>query len=161
MGTHFELATGAQGRIVSLGLEGVAEKNITVRKLPVARGRGSRGELAEDEKPAIIISTMGTVGDRGGTNVRDDVDYPILISILASDNQDLEKNHDRYLTWARRIRGRLHNQRVVDSLAESMADNFNCIVRAGPTTVPTAFWSGIWHSSLLLRCYVRETRGAV
>lgn len=160
-GTHYELQLGAQQKIRDLDLDGISDSNVIVRKLPVERGADPYGGMMPDEKPCVFISPMGTVGDRGGTNVRDDADYPVLISILGVDNQDLEANHDRYTTWNRRIRGRLHNQRVVDTLTESQAHNWVCFVRSGPTVSPVAFWKGIWHSSLLLRCIVRENRGAV
>jgi hypothetical protein len=53
--------------------------------------------------PGIVISQIGVENQNPGegTNARDDVQYPVTITVLASGNQNLVTNQEKYLKWRR------------------------------------------------------------
>ena len=147
---HYRCATAIQARIQSLGLSGIDPANVIVRKLSSDRG-------ADDgtySYPMVVVSTLGIDRSEYGTNKRDTVGYPVMVAILAADNQDLETNHDKYLLWRQKIRRAFINQAL-----SAVPEIWIVEIEPGPIVNPVAFWDGnLYHSSLILRCYSREER---
>lgn len=152
---HYQCLYAVQARIWTLGLWGFDNTNVVVRKTPwIDR------ELERDDDdplkialPAIIITPFGQEVDEGKLNTRDDIGYPITISIVDDDNQDQTSLLNRRLMWRQRLYRAFRNQRLdVDNVY---------LVRVTPNLVlnPGAFFKGYWSSSLGLRCINRETRG--
>lgn len=150
--THFQCLTTIQARIRSLALQDIKPENVVVRKIPTDRGWCD----GTQEYPGIIISGVGVESQSvtRGTNLRDDIEYPVFVSILAADNQDLESNYGKYLKWRQIINKSHRNQRLpgVDCVTQMK-------VQPGPITSPTKFWENEYHSSLVIRCLSREGRG--
>ena len=158
MSVTTELAEGVRARIIALNLDGMPAANVVVQKLKYDMGAGKHGR---GPRPRVIVSYENAKGVPGGTNCRDDYDYPIMITILAADNQRLVTDGDTYTQWSNRITRVLNQRRVVDSLSLVGADHYNTLVRPGPTAAPADWMKGIWHSSLIARCFVREPREIV
>ena len=69
-----------------------------------------------------------------GTNIRDDVHYPVMVTILAADNQDLTTNQEQYLKWREQINRAFRNQGL-----SAVPEIYNVQVSPGPITSPNAF----------------------
>lgn len=150
---HDQCLVAAQARIQALTLAGITSSNIIIRKIPTDRDIGGDGTY---DFPAIVISPLGIENQppSGGTNARDDVGYPVLISFLAADNQDLTTNRERYLKWRETVNRAFRSQRLT-----GVSEVYICRVQPGPIVSPAAFWKNVYHSSLLVQCISRETRG--
>jgi hypothetical protein len=154
---HKQLADSAQARIQALNLSGISADKVVVRKLPSDRDSfAQRGRLP---KPCILISTIGTEQVTTPIQQRDDVVYPLLISILAVDDQDLVSNHDKYLLWRQTIRRAFTNVPLANINATDVA-HYNCTVTPGSIVAPREFWKNIWHSGMIVRAICREPRGS-
>lgn len=151
---HYRCLTAVQARIIAASLSGMTAANVKVRKLPSDRGMDS--DDGTYSYPAVIVSSMGIENQQAGsgTNIRDDVDYPVIVSILAADNQDLYTNHEKYLKWREQINRAFRQQRL-----SGVTEVHRCLVQPGPITSPAAFWNNVYHSSLVIRCFSREIRG--
>jgi hypothetical protein len=150
---HYRALLAAQARIQSLSLEGISSAHIIVRKLATDKDIGSGLAV---EYPAIVLAQLGIENQPpgGGTNLRDDVEYPVLIAILAADNRDLVANQGRYLKWREQINRAFRNQRLT-----GVPEVYTVRVQPGPIVSPSSFWQNIYHSSIVLRCVSRESRG--
>lgn len=148
---HHNCLEAVKTRIISLNLNGISADDIKVIKVPLDRGWDD-GVLSY---PGIVISSVGVEqqSPTGGTNVRDDIEYPVFVSMLAADNQDLVTNHSRYLRWRQRINAAFRQQRLPGVKIES------CTVQPMQITSIGAWFNAIHHSSLVIRCLSRETRG--
>lgn len=149
---HFRAMQAVEAKIKLLDLDGLT--TVITRKLPTDRGIGDTG--ADIPLPAVVISTMGIEAQpqNQGTNQRDDVDYPVNVTILAADNGDLVTNQARYLKWREQINRAFRNQRL-DGVPEIMI----CRVQPAQITAAQQFWANVYHSSLIVRCVSREVRG--
>lgn len=147
---HYVAALAAQAAIRSLALADVDSDNVLVQKVPWDRP-------ANDNYPKIIISTIGTETMRkgAGTNVRDDVGYPLMISIIDKDKQTLEDNHSRNLLWRQRIAQGVRNQTL-----GSIPEIYDCTLEPRAIVDPGWFQQNKWHSSMVLIPLSRERRGA-
>lgn len=151
---HYRCLTAIQSRIQSLTLTGLSSSSVIIRKLSV--DRDNTGDGGSISYPMIVISQVGieTVSPRRGSNVRDDVEYPVPINILAADNQDLVTNQARYLLWRQTIR-----RAFSDQVLAGVSEVYRTVAEPGPIISPSRFWQNMYHSSLIIRCVSREARG--
>ena len=148
---HYRCATAIQALIQSLGLTSIDSANIIVRKLDSDRGVDD----GTYSLPMIVVSTIGLEQNQPATNERDDVGYPVMVTILAADNQDLSTNHDKYLRWREQIARAFRNQNL-----SAVPEIYTARIEPGPIVSPTAFWDrNTFHSALVVRCMSREVRG--
>tara|TARA_R100000664_G_scaffold34243_1_gene55656 strand:+ start:12141 stop:12869 length:729 start_codon:yes stop_codon:yes gene_type:complete len=150
---HFACAQAVQAKIRSLSLTSIDNSDVIIRKLDSDRGTDD----GTYSYPMIVISTFGveTMPNTKGTNQKDDVIYPVVVTILAADNQDLSTNQNKYLLWRQTINRALRNQNLSD-----VAEVYTVSVQPGPITSPNAFWErNLYHSSLIIKCHSREIRG--
>lgn len=153
--THMLCMEAIQTQIRALDLSGLDDANVVIVKLPLADRVKEQAIVAA--YPAILISPFGQeqMDPLAGTNLRDDIGYPVVCSIVAADNQALQSNLDTYLDWRQSLREEFHNSR----LAGAVSTVFNAYVEPGPVVLPSAWFANFWHSSLTIRCISRETRG--
>tara|TARA_R100001594_G_scaffold116052_1_gene150989 strand:+ start:10714 stop:11442 length:729 start_codon:yes stop_codon:yes gene_type:complete len=150
---HYSCLTAVQAKIRSLSLTSIDNSDVIIRKLDSDRG-------ADDgtyDYPMIVISSFGieTLPKGGGTNKRDEVIYPVVVTILAADNQDLVTNQNKYLLWRQKISRAFRNQNLAD-----VDEIYTVTMQPGPITSPQAFWErNLYHSSLIIKCHSREVRG--
>lgn len=95
--TYTNILNAVKSTIQGLSLDGVASSNIVIGKVPTDRV----GLLAAT--PGILIAPFGSSSVVGGTNINDDISYPVLIAMLQTSNTDQAANRDRALTWSGRI----------------------------------------------------------
>jgi len=150
--THYQILEAVQSRIIAVNLDEVGA-NVLIRKIPTERGNDD----STYSYPVIMVSPMGTEQLRGGTNLRDDVGYPVLISILAKNNQDLtETNLNKFLLWRERLSAAFRGDQQLQ-LTGLQVHKTN--VEAGPVLSPTAVWNNQFQCSLTIRCEARQVRG--
>lgn len=150
---HYSCAEAIQAKIRSLSLTSIDNSDVIIRKLDSDRGTDD----GTYSYPMIVISTFGieTMPNTGGTNLKDDVIYPVVVTILAADNQDLSTNQNKYLLWRQKINRAFRNQNLSD-----VDEVYTVQVQPGPITSPNAFWErNLYHSSLIVKCKSREIRG--
>ena len=97
--TDYQCLTATRSTIRLLGLSGLANDSVVVKKLPLERiVRGSEAIAM----PAVLLTPRPEIiNPYAGTNVKDDIGYGVLVSILAEDNQEptLAANLEKYLSW--------------------------------------------------------------
>jgi hypothetical protein len=149
---HYRCLDAVRSRILLCDLDGLADASVVIRQLPSDRGFDD----GTYDLPGIVISQIGVENQSPGegTNVRDDVQYPVTITILAAGNQDLVTNQEKYLKWREQINRALRNQRLT-----GVNEVYRVTVTPGPITSPNAHWNNYYHSQLIVRCVSREVRG--
>jgi hypothetical protein len=149
------ILTGVLSRIQGLALDGVANANIVIRKVAWDRDTGSGKAYAY---PSIQLSpgVRETINSLAGTNDKDDIGYPVLVSILDLDNQNQTTNRARNLLWREKIVKAFRNQRL-----PGVTEVFNCVVEPN-AVVHAENWlnQNLWTSFVVLRFTSREARGA-
>lgn len=150
----YRCLTGVQALVQSLALSGVANGSIVVRKLPIDRFSAAGEGLS---LPAIVIAPWGTETMRAadGTNERDDVGYPVAVTIFAADQQHLTQDLDTYTKWREQI-ARTLRQNTLSGVSEI----YTCQIEPGPI-VDLAAWvqKTLFVSGLVARYTSREVRG--
>lgn len=147
-----EILTNIRGRIQALRLPGIAPSNVLLQVVP-----GDRlSELPAEKYPCVLIAPHSTEGleAAAGTNLRDDVVYPVRITLLAAGARDSDDRLLQGLSWRQTIRRAFHNQRLTATLCFTVrVQSLELIDRAA--------WSsrGFFMSSFVLHCHSREPRG--
>jgi hypothetical protein len=150
--THYQILEAVQSRIIAVNLDEVGA-NVLIRKIPSERGNDD----STYSYPVVMVSPMGTEQLRGGTNLRDDVGYPVLVSILARNNQDLtETNLNKFLLWRERLSAAFRGDQQLQLTSLQV---HKTSVEAGPVLSPTAVWNNQFQCSLTIRSEARQTRG--
>jgi hypothetical protein len=142
-----------QARIQGLALAGLPGTNILVRKIAGDRDLGS----GPQPLPAVQIGpvTNEQMNAAEATNLRDTIVYPVLVAILAADNQDLVANFAQYLGWRQAIARAFRNQSLV-----GVDEVYQCEIRPGEIISPDAFFrKNLFCSALVLNFLAREPRG--
>lgn len=110
---HYRLLTAIQSRLQGLtfaaetGGGTIASADIVVRKVAIDQ------EDHNPNKPCILIApgVRERINHSGGTNIRDEVSYPVGIVVLAKDNRHLTTDIDVHLKWREQIVRALENYR--------------------------------------------------
>lgn len=141
-----------QARIISLALQDILPSNVLILK----RLRDVESDLPANPKyPCILIGPVGseTLNPNAGTNLRDEIVYPINVAMLDIDNQDQEANFDRNLLWRERIRRKLNNCRF-----EDVPEVVRVTVQPGTIVDPQMFDNNKYASVLGIQVTSREDR---
>lgn len=146
---HYQCALATQTAIRNLALTGVDSDDVVVQKLPW-------DQKNTGTYPKIVIATAGTesMARGAGTNIRDDVGYPVIVSIFDRDEETLTSNHSRNLLWRQSIARAMRNQSV-----SGVTEVFDCILEPGAIVDPGWFNQNTYHSTFVLRFLSREVRG--
>ena len=147
----------SQSRIQLLNLPGVASSSVVVKKLPVNRLINQKTNTLP--LPCILLTPLKqTMNSREGVTSKDDVVYPILCSVVSSDNQEptLEKDLDRQTLWIEKISKAFRNQRLpgVDSVIITHVDPQDVVS-------PNLWGQNIMASGVIFKFISREPRGLV
>lgn len=115
--------------------------------------------VANKPVPSIVLSTPQheQMQPQEGTNLRDDVEYPILVTLVLADRMIQDENQRSYTLWREQIARAFRNQRLTGVSEVYMGyinplatvDNNHFIKQDQPRYV----------SRLLLNFRARETRG--
>lgn len=155
----FDILQAIRSDVQALNLPGLAAANVVVQKVPSDRAK----DLPAEKFPCLIIAPFGaeTIDPAAGSNLRDDVVYPVLVAVLASEKDEYEQPLDQqtkrfnlYLKWRETLRKSFSQQRLSTELCFK--------VEVQPLEiVDRAAWfeRNVFSSGLLLKCYSRESRG--
>ena len=93
----YRCLTGTQTRIQGLSLSGIVNASVVIRKVTIDRYLEPTGVVL----PAIVIAPLNAerMNPLEGVNVRDDVGYPVGVTMFDNDAQALSTNLDRLLLW--------------------------------------------------------------
>ena len=151
---HYRCLLAAQARIQSLNIFDV--DSVRVRKLPL--DRGFKPDNKDFELPAVILSPMGQETMGPATNLRDDVAYPVVITLIFKHNvgrhQELEQDIEPFLKVRERLARAFRSQRL-NGVPEIYMTN----VEANSIYSPEAFSFGVWAGFMTLKFVSREVRG--
>jgi len=151
---HYLLCQYTQTRIISLALSGIPEASILLRRIPVDRDLLTEQHML----PAITISPTGRELLPAGTKEDTDVDFPVLVTIIAANNQDYTLSEPE-LKWREQIIDGFLDRQVVDPAFDGLCTLDTCQVE--PYDILDAT---LWHESnlavggVLLRFYARKAR---
>lgn len=142
-------------QVQALDLAGVPRANIVIchsAAVEIAR-------LPAQRMPAVVIAPFGAETITAASNARDDVEYPVLVAIVASLKIDAEEptdkqrlNLDQRLTWRETVRKAFTNQRLDASRGFTMSLQPLAIVDAA------AFNRDLFVSGFILKIRNRESR---
>ena len=154
----FDILEAVRTDIQALSLAGLAAANIIIHKVPSTAVAG----LPAERFPCIIIAPWGREVVRAGSNVRDDITYPVVVCIVASEKNEIEQpqdaqrqNFEMYLKWRETIRKSFSNLRLTSTLC-------HLITVAPLEIVDRQAWEqkGLFASGLILNCTQRESKGS-
>ena len=142
-------------QVQALDLAGVPRANVVIchsAAVEIAR-------LPAQRMPAVVIAPFGAETITAASNVRDDVEYPVLVAIVASLKVDAEEPTDKQrlhldqrLTWRETVRKAFSNQRLDASRGFTMSLQPLAIVDAA------AFNRDLFVSGFVLKIRNREGR---
>jgi hypothetical protein len=150
---HWRCLLAARGLIQQLGLDGLDASAVVIRKVPVATSLGG----TDLPLPAVVLTPFGPehMNRLRGTNAKDDVEYPVLVSIVDHDEEDPSPTRlGRYLRWRQRIAREFRNQRL-----PGVPEVIGCWIEPSAIVAADLWLKGFYHSSLLLWFVSREPRG--
>lgn len=138
-----------QSEIQGLALSGLPSAQVYAKKLPTDR---------DVTLPAVVCSLPGHAPEQlaGGLNQREDVGYPVLVTLIVAENQDLAINADAdtHALWREKIVLHFHNQRLT-----GVSEVFTCKVEPRAIVDMDAFLNrNLLAGSLLVRCLARMPR---
>lgn len=155
----YDILHAIRADVQALNLPGLAAANVVVQKVPSDRTK----DLPAVKFPCLVIAPYGaeTIDPEAGSNLRDDVVYPVLVAVIAAEGNDDEQPLDQqtrdfnlYLTWRERLRKNFSQQRLSTELC------FKVEVQPLDIVDRTAWFErNVFSSGLLLKCYSRESRG--
>lgn len=149
------LLQAVRARIQGLALASILNASVVVRKVPSERNVGAAQAV---KYPCVQIAALGAerIDPHQGTNQKDDVGYPILVTLLDKENdQSPTTNLARNLLWREKIIRAFRQQRPV-----GVPECFTCAVEPAAIVDPATWLAqSLWSSSLVLRFTSRESRG--
>lgn len=148
--TYLSILEAVQTKIRSLSLTDIDTANVVIGKLPVAR-KGLLPGL-----PGVLIAPSGakSANRDGGTNSRDDIAYPVLVTTLAKSDQHPSTNLDREFVWHEAILSAFLHQPL-----DGVATVITCEISPHDVFEPSAWMSGYDTGGIVLRFVSRESRG--
>lgn len=152
---HYRCLVAAQAKIQSLNLEGIESRSIRFRKFPIITD--FKGNSRDYNLPALILCPFGQETVTPATNSRDDISYPVTLSLIVSDEaktRDLEENISTYLKWREQIERAFRFQRL-----SGVTEIYNTIVEPNAIYSPDVFQQGLWSSYMTIKFISREIRG--
>lgn len=142
---HWQVLEAAQERVRALRLAEIPDAQVYVKRLPTDRGC---------TLPAVVLSPVLIETEAPGTNIRDDVGYPVQVTIVTVGNQDLDVD-ERELLWRERIAQAFRGQRL-----PTVAEVYICRWEPGSIIDPNLFHDeNLFVSAFTLRFMSREIRG--
>ena len=144
------ILAAAQTTIRALDLPGLPDEAVLVR--PVASDRDIGAGRAH-ELPVVELSLHDAEREaaRRDINLHYDVDYPVLVTILAAERPDLPTDLARWLGWREAIAAAFRHQRLA-----GVSEIYDCTIEPGEAVQPAPLLrQHLWASTLVLRFVAR------
>lgn len=161
---YYQCLEAAQTRIRLLELDGIDPNNVVVWKAPLLRAVGEAVKKRATY-PVVILSTMDaeTLNAAAGTNARDDIGYPIGVTIVSEltdeyarkpEYDHVETGQARHLKWREQIRRAFLNQRL-----PGVSEIMTCAIQPRVPQIAGLLNESLEGSAMVLNFLSRETRG--
>ncbi|HEX4132481.1 MAG TPA: hypothetical protein VHZ24_20790 [Pirellulales bacterium] len=149
---HERCLLAVRRQIRSLELPGLNPASVVIQRLQWSRDFTRQPPVYA--LPGVIISTWGSesMDSEQGTNLTDQVEYPVCVSIVAGD-EPYFSGIDIFLWWREQLARSFRNQPLA-----GIPEITNCVVAPGAIVVPEALLRGVYHSSLVLQFTSLESR---
>lgn len=134
-----------QAKIRLLALSGIAQENVTVRSIATEQG--------VTYPAAIIVPQRPVTNPRGGVLGADDVQYGVIVVLLAADNHAAD-NTATYTDWLERISRAFRNQRLA-----GVSEVHSCEVSPGDAIDRQGWDNQRFVGLQILKFISREPRG--
>lgn len=138
--------------VIDLGLPELPPANVLIQPVPVERP----ADFPLQRHPALLIAPHAAerIDARAGTNLRDQVVYPIGLALIDDRPLDPCERLTLSLGWRSRLAAGFSPRRLV------AADCFHIEIEP-LEVVDRTLWlaRGLWLSRLVLHCFTRELRG--
>ena len=128
--------------ILGLSLADLTSANVVVRKLPWNREPLDEG--------VFIHPVPERYGQ--GTNLRDDVGYGVMVTMIRKSNQNLTSNMNAFAVWRQSISNALRR----GSSTFGVAEVYNLTIEPAAVYLPEAFAKNYDVGAVLVRCFSRE-----
>jgi hypothetical protein len=138
-----------RNRIQTLVLPGISSDQVVIRKFPWDNNTIFPGVTVawEDEREF----------ETEGSNERDDVGYPIIITAVRGSTRGWGEQIDRITDWRQLIRREFHNKRLTTVTATNVT-HIVCTVTPREVSVPSQFGNSYDASRVEVRAWFREPR---
>lgn len=148
---HILAAQFIRDGIRTLGLSGVANDDILLRRLP-------RPLSKEQDRRLVIVSPFPTEIDQQKWSGRDDIVYPVTVVFFGPNNADMNLNQESDFMNRWRVSRAFRNQRP-----QGMAGATPLQIKWKPDlpTSPLGVSQNVSAGVLIFECGFRETRGVV
>ena len=134
--------------IQGLGLTDIPSTSVVVGKVPT-----DRKDLLQTI-PGIVVTPWGDSLEVGGSNVSDDIGYPVFIAMIQKSNTSQSENRDRALQWSESIVKKFRNKRLA-----GVSTTYICRVKRDSKFDPSMFFSAnVDVNTILLSFENRELR---
>lgn len=154
---HYRLMLAIQSRLQSLTFPAltspvgtISSSDIVVRKIPIDQ----EGHLPD--KPCIVIAPVNRekFNHAGGTNLRDEVSYPVGVVLVTADNRQLTKDMPQVLKIREQI------VRALESFRPTAVTEINRVTVDPEAIFPTPQWlKNLVASAVVAQGLAWQTRG--
>lgn len=154
---HYRMIEGVRIRVGSIGLAGIDSANIVSQHTPSdIQFNQAFSSTPVKSMPGVLIAPFAneTMNPTAGTNYRDEIGFPIVVTLFDRQERIETTNLNRNLLWRHQVAAAFRNQRL-----PGVPEVENMIVEPGQIVMPESWFRGYWHSALVVRCFGRFTRG--
>lgn len=146
--TYGQILDQVVSGIQALSLSGVPSANVVRKKVATLR----EGDMPGN--PCILVSPTGQVAApvAEGTNLRDDIYYPVLVLFCKTDNQS-QVSDDTYLDWHEKVRKKFNNKPLL-----AVPCVFTCQINPRDTYNVDAWLKNLALGGIVFRFKARELR---
>ncbi len=141
---HLRCIEAVQSAIQTMALTGLASAQVYAKKLPTDR---------DVTLPAVIVSYPPNEGERlaGGVHNKTDVGFPVLVTFLKADNQDMAlAGAENMALWRRSVLLHFHNERLT-----GVSEVNYCTVEPRAVIDMEAFTNNLHAGALVIVCWTR------
>ena len=143
-----DILTTVKTEIQGLNLTDIANDHVHIQKVASTRN------FQSTDFPAVLIAPGNPkLNPQAGTNLRDQIEYPIGVFMVDNDGQNQTVNRNKYLEWYEAIVQKFRTPRLtgVDSIV-------NSFVSPGAVVDQDWFQVGEYHAGVTLWFISWETR---
>ena len=152
-----KVQTDIKALITGGTITGIATDSVLLRKVPSDRDFNSNPGTNEYAYPGILIcpAPLG-ISLEPRTNASDTWGFPVLITSVAQDDQDVTSNLDLYLGWGEKIVAAFVTKGLVTT---DPATTFNsCEIDPGPPVNWDRWLKGVFSNFVILRFFTSRIR---
>lgn len=154
-GLRAAVVTSIRALITAGTITGVESTSVRNRPVPSAKRVATNPGAGELSFPCILVSNGGKESIEPANNIRDDIGYPVLVTVFDDRLQDVDQSDDDFQAWRAAIIDEFRHGGY--TLADPSTDFHNVIVEPGPLIDWKRFQEdGKYAGSFILRFITRR-----